>query len=182
ATRRYVASSGRGSSGGGIDRDRSLWTTFSQLSACAPISARCAGSISMSPERMARSWQSMQYERTVSSARSAPPVLPPGSGKSKKKAYDARATTTAAVAPIARNLPRLPNDIRLPRDRAFRLWYLRVHAKCMSDAMLRTLRFVVIALIGGPIGAALGADPDLIDAVKTADLHAVRAEIEAGAD
>ena len=48
--------------------------------------------------------------------------------------------------------------------------------------MLRTPRFVVIALIGVPFGTAAGADADLIDAAKAGDLHAVRAEIEAGAD
>src|SRR5690606_7517052 len=121
----------------------------------------------------------MQYERTVSSA-SAAPRAPPRAGKSKKAAYPPIPTT--ATAPIARNLPRVPNDIQLPRDRAFRLWYLRVHAKCMSDAMLRTPRFVVIALIGVPFGTAAGADADLIDAAKAGNLHAVRAEIEAGAD
>ncbi|HEX6994459.1 MAG TPA: ankyrin repeat domain-containing protein [Gammaproteobacteria bacterium] len=48
--------------------------------------------------------------------------------------------------------------------------------------MVRTLHFAAIALIGIPIDAALGANPELIEAVRASDLHAVRAEIGAGAD
>lgn len=48
--------------------------------------------------------------------------------------------------------------------------------------MLRTLRFAVIILIGGFIGAAVGENLGLLDAVRAADLHAVRAQIRAGAD
>src|SRR5690606_37971457 len=48
--------------------------------------------------------------------------------------------------------------------------------------MLRTLRFAVILAIGGAVGAAVGAHPDLLDAVRAADLHAVTAHLRAGAD
>lgn len=48
--------------------------------------------------------------------------------------------------------------------------------------MIRTQRFAVIALIGGLISATAGAGPDLIEAVRRADLHAVRAALDTGTD